>query len=387
MATTSSPPLLTTGTTTTSPTAAFFNNGATAAAASSNNIISPPSSSSSSSSSTSISTSIIIVIIVIASAIIISASIYLILRFFSRRCNRRSAVRSISFSSENNTNIESQPNDDQNHHVIYFDNNNNNNSNKIQSLLPMFTFSSLTGNIAGGDCAVCLSKFESVDQLRLLPLCCHAFHTECIDVWLKSNQTCPLCRSSVNPSEADVFNKIRSVSASRGNGNRNRNNNGHFGNSENGGNVSNSNNNNDNSNNNSFRIEIGSVSQRRTPSDSGRRSYNIGSYEYVLEQSFHEIPIESIHRREISGDKDLIAPDQPVENLAAEVGESGRRNWLRDYVDRMSVSISSRSQSFRSSGRFFTGSSRRSEMVDDFEANHSRVGEEISELFRWLSGV
>lgn len=240
-------------------------------------------------------------------------------------------------------------------------------NNGVESL-PLFTFSSLTGNIAGGDCAVCLSKFEAVDQLRLLPLCCHAFHVDCIDAWLKANQTCPLCRSTVNPTEADVLNKILSVSDGNGGGG--------------GGDR-----------NNSFRIEIGSISRRQTPSDSGRRSYSIGSYEYVLDDGY-EVHVESTHRRDISDctsiDKDSTTPEPPGDNLMAEIaagGGSGRLNWLRDYVDRVSVSLSSRSQSFRGSGRFFTGSSRRSETVDDFEATHGRVGEEISELFRWLSGV
>lgn len=249
--------------------------------------------------------------------------------------------------------------------MICFDNNSSNSNSKVDSL-PLFRFSSLTGNIAGGDCAVCLSKFEAVDQLRLLPLCCHAFHVECIDAWLKSNLTCPLCRSTVTPTEADVLNKIRSVSSTRaaaGDGIRN----------------------------NSFRIEIGSISQRRTPSDSGRRSYSLGSYEYVLDDGY-EVPVESTHRRESSSvDKDSATPELPADNFTAEIGSagggSGRLNWLRDYVDRVSVTISSRSQSFRGSGRYFTGSSRRSEAVEDFEATHNRVGEEISELFRWLSGV
>ncbi|KAI3739040.1 hypothetical protein L2E82_29405 [Cichorium intybus] len=346
-------PLLTTAGTTDTTISQVYDNGGTA----SNDYISQQQRHSSPSSTSSTSSSIIIVIIVIASAIIVSASIYLLLRFISRRCNRSVS----SFSSSENVVSDSRNQNEAHHHVICIEN------DGVESL-PLFTFSSLTGNIAGGDCAVCLSKFEAVDQLRLLPLCCHAFHVECIDAWLKSNQTCPLCRSTVNPTEADVLSKVLSVSERIGGGG--------------GGNRS-----------NSFRIEIGSVSRRQTPSDSGRRSYSIGSYEYVLDDGY-EVPVESTHRRELSDctsvDKDSTTPEPPGENLMAEIaasGGSGRLNWLRDYVDRVSVSISSRSHSFRSSGRFFTGSSRRTEMVDDFEATHGRVGEEISELFRWLSGV
>ncbi|KAG6490768.1 hypothetical protein ZIOFF_048906 [Zingiber officinale] len=47
------------------------------------------------------------------------------------------------------------------------------------------------------ECAVCLLEFEDDDALRTLPLCAHAFHTDCIDVWLRSHATCPLCRAAV----------------------------------------------------------------------------------------------------------------------------------------------------------------------------------------------
>ncbi|KAF5761277.1 putative transcription factor C2H2 family [Helianthus annuus] len=298
--------------------------------------------------------SIIIVMIIISSAIIISATIYLLIRFLTRRCNRSFSTFSPAddvVSNNRNDSNESNETEHVRHHVISITN------NALDSL-PLFTFSSLTGKIAGGDCAVCLSKFESSDQLRLLPLCCHAFHAQCIDAWLKSNMTCPLCRSTVNPNEEDIMNTLTS-----GNGGSRRA----------GGNRS-----------NSFRIEIGTISQRRDPANSDRRSYSVGSYDYVLDDGY-EIPVESTHRSVVSdctsGDKDSTA-EAPGESLAAEVaaGGSGRFNWLRDYVDRVSVSL-------RGSGRFFTGSSRRSEAVSDFDGGHGRIGEEISELFRWLSGV
>ncbi|GAA0144474.1 ubiquitin-protein ligase [Lithospermum erythrorhizon] len=322
------------------------------------------STSSSSSSSPSFTSSIVITSIVISSAIIISASIYILLRFLSRRSPFTSADDVVSPPSSNH------------HH-----NNNNNYYHTVQNSLPVFTFGSLNGNLTGRDCAVCLSKFKRKETLRLLPLCCHAFHTQCIDAWLLSNQTCPLCRSTVYPTDTDLLNKILSV-------NENTNENSFIG-------VNSS------SNGSSFRVEIGSISScRRGPlhegiEGEGTRSYSLGSFEYIVDEGY-EIPMDSIYMRgaldvglidnkEVgSSGVSMEAPRPDI--LDGEVGGSGR-NWLREYVDR----LSSRAVSFRSSGRFFSGSSRRNDVVVpmdvDLEAINSHGGEDTSELFRWISGV
>ncbi|KAJ1397220.1 Zinc finger, RING-type [Sesbania bispinosa] len=46
-------------------------------------------------------------------------------------------------------------------------------------------------------CAVCLGEFGDLDALRLLPKCSHVFHTRCIDTWLSSHVTCPICRGEI----------------------------------------------------------------------------------------------------------------------------------------------------------------------------------------------
>ncbi|KAJ8425993.1 hypothetical protein Cgig2_007807 [Carnegiea gigantea] len=63
--------------------------------------------------------------------------------------------------------------------------------------LPVFQYKAIIGVKDPFDCAVCLSEFEPEDKLRLLPQCSHAFHMDCIDTWLLSHSTCPLCRSSL----------------------------------------------------------------------------------------------------------------------------------------------------------------------------------------------
>ncbi|XP_010937240.1 RING-H2 finger protein ATL3 [Elaeis guineensis] len=55
----------------------------------------------------------------------------------------------------------------------------------------------------GLECAVCLSELSKGEEARLLPGCRHGFHLECIDMWLNSHSTCPLCRSPVLSENAD----------------------------------------------------------------------------------------------------------------------------------------------------------------------------------------
>ncbi|XP_027199401.2 uncharacterized protein LOC113793552 [Dermatophagoides pteronyssinus] len=42
-------------------------------------------------------------------------------------------------------------------------------------------------------CVICICDFEAKQNLRVLP-CHHEFHARCIDKWLKTNRTCPICR-------------------------------------------------------------------------------------------------------------------------------------------------------------------------------------------------
>ncbi|KAK3025031.1 hypothetical protein RJ639_043309 [Escallonia herrerae] len=153
------PPLLTIvgGTTTTAIQPQFYYNGNTPQNR-------PPSSASSS--------SVMIVIIIIASAIIVSASLYLFLRFFSRRFHP--SFRTFSTAD----NVVSYRN-------LHCLNDQNKQTNELFDSLLHFT-SSRTG-----------------------------FHSGCIDTWLAANQACPLCRSTVHPTEDDALNKLVSESEAR----------------------------------------------------------------------------------------------------------------------------------------------------------------------------
>ncbi|KAI3449759.1 hypothetical protein Pfo_006424 [Paulownia fortunei] len=65
--------------------------------------------------------------------------------------------------------------------------------------IPTFQYSKHEGEGSSlSRCVVCLNEFQNHDMLRVLPKCSHAFHLDCIDVWLQSNSNCPLCRSTIS---------------------------------------------------------------------------------------------------------------------------------------------------------------------------------------------
>ncbi|KAK4557471.1 hypothetical protein RGQ29_007290 [Quercus rubra] len=70
----------------------------------------------------------------------------------------------------------------------------------IQSF-PTFLYSSVKDfrkEEYGLECAICLLEFEDDSLLRLLSVCYHVFHQECIDLWLESHKTCPVCRRDLD---------------------------------------------------------------------------------------------------------------------------------------------------------------------------------------------
>ena len=43
------------------------------------------------------------------------------------------------------------------------------------------------------NCVICLEDFKSGEKATLLP-CVHLFHKNCIKNWLKSKNSCPICK-------------------------------------------------------------------------------------------------------------------------------------------------------------------------------------------------
>jgi hypothetical protein len=48
-------------------------------------------------------------------------------------------------------------------------------------------------------CSVCLEDVRGGEMVRQVPACRHVFHVPCIDMWLHSHRTCPMCRCVVSP--------------------------------------------------------------------------------------------------------------------------------------------------------------------------------------------
>jgi len=58
------------------------------------------------------------------------------------------------------------------------------------------TYEQVVGNgkkLYPAECAICLGAWEPLDRIKLTP-CKHTFHEECIASWLKTANTCALCR-------------------------------------------------------------------------------------------------------------------------------------------------------------------------------------------------
>lgn len=58
------------------------------------------------------------------------------------------------------------------------------------------------------ECAICLSEFQDVSVLRLLTVCYHVFHQECIDLWLESHTSCPVCRANLDLPQEKILEKL-----------------------------------------------------------------------------------------------------------------------------------------------------------------------------------
>uniref|UniRef100_A0A1D1YC74 RING-type E3 ubiquitin transferase n=2 Tax=Anthurium amnicola TaxID=1678845 RepID=A0A1D1YC74_9ARAE len=69
---------------------------------------------------------------------------------------------------------------------------------EVREMLPVVVFKE-SFLIRETQCSVCLGDYKSDEHLKRIPPCGHTFHVDCIDHWLSTHTTCPLCRVSLIP--------------------------------------------------------------------------------------------------------------------------------------------------------------------------------------------
>jgi len=156
----------------------------------------------SSSSSTKISPAVLFIIVVLAVLFFISGLLHLLVRFLIKHPS------SSSSSNRQHHNEISTSDALQRQLQQLFHLHDSGLDQAFIDALPVFQFKEIVGLNEPFDCAVCLCEFTEKDKLRLLPMCSHAFHISCIDTWLLSNSTCPLCRGTLQTNGFSIENPI-----------------------------------------------------------------------------------------------------------------------------------------------------------------------------------
>lgn len=67
---------------------------------------------------------------------------------------------------------------------------------ELREMLPIVVYKE-SFSVRDTQCSVCLGDYEAEDRLQQIPACGHTFHIDCIDNWLATHTTCPLCRLSL----------------------------------------------------------------------------------------------------------------------------------------------------------------------------------------------
>jgi E3 ubiquitin-protein ligase ATL4 len=270
------------------------------------------------SASSSFLPSFMIIAALLAFVFLASVAIHLLLRFLSHRSSlpplprtqqRDEAVRSAGTTAAANDGKEEEaPCGDEKQRLI--------------DSLPLFTMASALAALpkSSPDCAVCLSPFTPDAELRLLPACRHAFHAACVDAWLRTTPSCPLCRAAValpHPSLSGMLAAVHQQQAPR----RSRDRSG------------------------SFVVEIGTVRGSSPLAGGGdsrnSRTYSLGSFDYQIDEEVQAVvsrfarPTQTIRDVMAKEEKPDVeeAPCPPGETVVEAAGSS--RGWLWEYVDRL----------------------------------------------------
>ncbi|XP_074323446.1 RING-H2 finger protein ATL66-like [Apium graveolens] len=68
---------------------------------------------------------------------------------------------------------------------------------KMHLSLPVVLYGVLKKEKSVVECCICIGVFEEQDKVKVLPVCGHCFHSECVDKWLSTQSSCPICRAGL----------------------------------------------------------------------------------------------------------------------------------------------------------------------------------------------
>lgn len=143
-----------------------------------------------------ISPAVLFIIVILAVVFFICGLLHLLVRLLMKKQHHRGAGRGESAASPHRPGEGDAAMDRQLQQLFHL--HDSGLDQEFIDALPVFSYREIIGgNKEPFDCAVCLCEFDGEDRLRLLPVCGHAFHLQCIDTWLLSNSTCPLCRGTL----------------------------------------------------------------------------------------------------------------------------------------------------------------------------------------------
>ncbi|KAK4192000.1 E3 ubiquitin-protein ligase RING1-like protein [Podospora australis] len=79
----------------------------------------------------------------------------------------------------------------------------------IENLEKKIVNDEMLGTDGRAECTICMDELNKGDEVTVLP-CTHWYHGECVTLWLKEHNTCPICRKPVESQDAARNNSPRS---------------------------------------------------------------------------------------------------------------------------------------------------------------------------------
>ncbi|KAJ7522648.1 hypothetical protein O6H91_18G021000 [Diphasiastrum complanatum] len=67
----------------------------------------------------------------------------------------------------------------------------------VVSMIPVIQYDKKAFHGLCSECIICLSDFQDGEMVRILSICGHLFHMQCVDVWFKHHTSCPVCRHNI----------------------------------------------------------------------------------------------------------------------------------------------------------------------------------------------